>query len=154
MAANRGADDEDPSEYRTVEVKRMPKAEQQEDAGGARGGGNPFGGADPFSGPFGQAGGARGGPGGFSSIFDAMQNGGFGGMGGMGGMGGAGGGPVDIAKIMNNPRAMAAFQRAQQNPRIMKALQEMASDPSTISRYASDPEISSVLKELQGFMRR
>jgi hypothetical protein len=172
---NQGAgvdSDDDPSEYRTVKVTRMPR----EDKGGASGGG-PGGpqqqqqqrrgpgaggmGGDPFSDVFNQGarrGGAGGaGPGGFGSIFDAINNGGFGGpFGGTAPGAGAGMGGFDpsiLQKVMSNPRAAAAFQRAQSNPRIMKAVQEMAKNPSAINQYMNDPEIASVLKELQSVFR-
>lgn len=162
---------------RTVKVTRMPKdGDRAADRGAGpgpqqqRGGqGGPGGmGGDPFSSIFNQAGGARGARGGaggadpFSSIFNGgfagAAGGPFGGAGGPFGGGGGGGGvggfdPSILQKMMSNPRAAAAFQRAQQNPRIMKAVQEMAQNPAAAAKYMNDPEIGSVLKELQSVFR-
>lgn len=71
----------------------------------------------------GAAGGAGGGAGGFDigSILGAM--GGAGGAAGGGAPGGGGGGGMGgmgdmIGKMMNNPKAMEAFQKAQSNPKV------------------------------------
>ena len=62
-------------------------------------------------------------------------------MGGMGDM---------MSKMMSNPKAMALMQKAQSNPKIMKALQDVqANGPSAMQKYANDPEVLSVVKELQ-----
>ena len=54
-----------------------------------------------------------------------------------------------LQKMMSNPRAMALMQKAQQNPKIMTALQDVqANGPSAMQKYASDPEIAAVIKEV------
>ncbi len=195
--------DEDPSQYRFVEVKRMPKAGAEDGGaggpGGPRGGGpgagrggprpgpgpaggSPFGGGgSPFGDMFNQAQGGAGagpkgasGPGGFGDIFGkggrrggatgaASAGGGFGSMfDAFTNMGGAGGGmpgmggfdPSMLSSLMSNPKAMAAMQRAQSNPRIMAAFQDVMANPANLTKYANDPEISSVLNDLQSAMRK
>lgn len=179
--------DEDPSQYRFVEVKRMPK-EGGEGGGGAGGGpgagaggraggrpgpgpgrGGGGGGGDPFSDIFNARGGAGGaaagaraggasGPGGFADAFFKQAGGArgggspFGGGGGMPGMGGID--PSMLASIMSNPRAQAAFQRAQKNPKVMAALQDVMANPANIGKYANDKEVTSVLNELQSLFRK
>ena len=73
--------------------------------------------------------------------------------GGGGAPGGMGGMQDMLNKVMGNPRAMALFQKAQQNPKIMAALQDVqANGPGAMSKYANDPEIMSVVKELQSII--
>uniref|UniRef100_A0A7S2RCL6 STI1 domain-containing protein n=1 Tax=Rhizochromulina marina TaxID=1034831 RepID=A0A7S2RCL6_9STRA len=67
----------------------------------------------------------------------------------MGGMGGMGGMSDMMSKLMSNPKAMAAFQKAQQNPRIMQVLQEVMANPSAMSKYQNDPELQAILRDLQ-----
>ena len=58
-----------------------------------------------------------------------------------------------LSKIMANPDATALFLKAQQNPKIMAALQDVqANGPGAMSKYANDPEIMSVVKELQSII--
>ena len=58
-----------------------------------------------------------------------------------------------LAAAVSNPKAMALMQKAQSNPKIMKAMQDVqANGPGAISKYAADPEIMAVLKELQEIM--
>lgn len=55
---------------------------------------------------------------------------------------------------VSNPKAMALMQKAQSNPKIMKALQDVQTNgPSAMQKYAGDPEIMSVIKELQEIMK-
>ena len=52
-----------------------------------------------------------------------------------------------------NPIAMALIQKAQTNPKIMKALQDVQTNgPSAMQKYAGDPEVMAVVKELQEIM--
>eukprot|EP00638_Chattonella_subsalsa_P010885 CAMPEP_0117789600 /NCGR_PEP_ID=MMETSP0948-20121206/7731_1 /TAXON_ID=44440 /ORGANISM="Chattonella subsalsa, Strain CCMP2191" /LENGTH=295 /DNA_ID=CAMNT_0005619239 /DNA_START=171 /DNA_END=1058 /DNA_ORIENTATION=- len=140
--------------YRDVEVKRMkkdPEPSQQQPQ-------NPFGGMGGMGG-MGNMGGM-----GFQDILQNLggMGGGMGGMGGMGGFGGpggfgaaAGGGGMQdlISKVMGNPRAMAAVQKASQNPKIMAALQDVQQrGPSAFAKYQNDPEIMAVLDELRGIL--
>ena len=94
-------------------------------------------------------GGMPGGLGGMGGLGDFLN-----GMGGMGGMpGGMGGMQQMMAKMMSNPRAMALMQKAQTNPKIMKALQDVQTNgPSAMQKYAGDPEVMAVVKELQEIM--
>ena len=94
-------------------------------------------------------GGMPGGMGGMGGLGDILN-----GMGGMGGMpGGMGGMQQMMAKMMSNPRAMALMQKAQTNPKIMKALQDVQTNgPSAMQKYAGDPEVMAVVKELQEIM--
>ena len=94
-------------------------------------------------------GGMPGGMGGIGGLGDILN-----GMGGMGGMpGGMGGMQQMMAKMMSNPRAMALMQKAQTNPKIMKALQDVQTNgPSAMQKYAGDPEVMAVVKELQEIM--
>ena len=94
-------------------------------------------------------GGMPGGMGGVGGLGDILN-----GMGGMGGMpGGMGGMQQMMAKMMSNPRAMALMQKAQTNPKIMKALQDVQTNgPSAMQKYAGDPEVMAVVKELQEIM--
>ena len=94
-------------------------------------------------------GGMPGGMGGLGGLGDFLN-----GMGGMGGMpGGMGGMQQMMAKMMSNPRAMALMQKAQTNPKIMKALQDVQTNgPSAMQKYAGDPEVMAVVKELQEIM--
>ena len=40
-----------------------------------------------------------------------------------------------------------------QNPKVMKALQDVQTNgPSAMSKYANDPEIMEIIKELQSIM--
>lgn len=49
---------------------------------------------------------------------------------------------------------MALMQKAQQNPKIMAALQDVQQNgPGAMQKYANDPEVMSVVKELQEIMR-
>ncbi|CAN0113405.1 unnamed protein product [Ectocarpus sp. 4 AP-2014] len=86
----------------------------------------------------GGAGGAAGG---------GAPGGGGGGMGGMGDM---------IGKMMNNPKAMEAFQKAQSNPKaslfgVMAAIQDVTQNGvSAMSKYQDDPEILAIIEELKG----
>ena len=49
-----------------------------------------------------------------------------------------------------NPIAMALIQKAQTNPKIMKALQDVQTNgPSAMQKYAGNPEVMAVVKELQ-----
>ena len=132
------------------ETQRMPKKEEA-----------------PAGGPAGAPGGAPGGMGGLGDILGGM--GGMGGMpGGMGGMPGGMGGLGDIlsglggmpggiggmqemmSKLMSNPKAMALMQKAQANPKIMQALQDVQQNgPSAMQKYAGDPEVMAVVKEIQ-----
>ena len=51
------------------------------------------------------------------------------------------------------PMVSTLFQKAQQNPKIMAALQDVqANGPGAMSKYANDPEIMSVVKELQSII--
>ncbi|CAM9431805.1 unnamed protein product, partial [Choristocarpus tenellus] len=120
----KGGSDYDPS-YRELETKKIKRGKQEEQPDGGSpfgGGGNPFGGSGgPNGNPF-AGGGSMGGMD-IGSILGGM--GGMGGMGGPGGPGGAGGGMGGmgdigemLGKVMNNPKAMAAFQKAQQNPKV------------------------------------
>lgn len=163
--------DEDPSQYRFVEVKRMPREGDGEGgrtggragAGAGAGTGAGAGGGDPFSDMFNPRGGgaASGGGGGFADAFFRQAGGaggargspfGGGGFGGMPGMGGVD--PSMLASIMSNPRAQAAFQRAQRNPKVMAALQDVLANPGNFSKYANDKEISSILNELQSLFKK
>ena len=94
-------------------------------------------------------GGMPGGMGGMGGLGDILN-----GLGGMGGMpGGMGGMQQMMAKMMSNPRAMALMQKAQTNPKIMKALQDVQTNgPSAMQKYAGDPEVMAVVKELQEIM--
>ena len=48
--------------------------------------------------------------------------------------GGGGNGMGDILnKVMSNPKAKAAFEKAQRNPKIMAALQDLAQNPAAMS---------------------
>ena len=48
---------------------------------------------------------------------------------------------------------MALMQKAQQNPKIMTALNDVQQNgPQAMQKYANDPEITSVIKELQEIM--
>ena len=67
--------------------------------------------------------------------------------------GGMGGMQEMMAKMMSNPKAMALMQKAQANPKIMQALQDVQTNgPSAMSKYANDPEIMEIIKELQSIM--
>jgi hypothetical protein len=117
-------------------------------------------------GGMGGMGGMPGGMSGMGGLGDILS--GLGGMGGMGGMpggmggmpggmggmpGGMGGMQQMMAKMMSNPRAMALMQKAQTNPKIMKALQDVQTNgPSAMQKYAGDPEVMAVVKELQEIM--
>ena len=49
-----------------------------------------------------------------------------------------------------NPMAMALIRKAQTNPKIMKALQDVQTNgPSAMQKYAGDPEVMAVVRELQ-----
>ena len=100
-------------------------------------------------GGMGGMGGMPGGMSGMGGLGDILN-----GMGGMGGMpGGMGGMQQMMAKMMSNPRAMALMQKAQTNPKIMKALQDVQTNgPSAMQKYAGDPEVMAVVKELQEIM--
>jgi len=55
-----------------------------------------------------------------------------------------------MSKMMSNPKAMALMQKAQSNPKLMAALQEVQTNgAAAMSKFANDPEISSVITELQ-----
>ena len=133
--------------------------------GGMPGGMGGMGGLeDLLKGMGGMGGGGMGGggaPGGMGGLEDLLK--GMGGMGGgmpgggmpggMGGMPGGAGMAEMMQKMMSNPRAMQLMQKAQQNPRIMSALQDVQTNgPSAMSKYANDPEIMEVVKELQEIM--
>ena len=50
-------------------------------------------------------------------------------------------------------KAMALMQKAQQNPKIMKAIQDVQTNgPGAMAKYANDPEVMEVVKELQSIM--
>ena len=104
-------------------------------------------------GGMGGMGGMPGGLGGMGGLGDMLN-----GMGGMGGMpggtpGGMGGMQQMMTKMMSNPRAIALMQKAQTNPKIMKALQDVQTNgPSAMQKYAGDPEVMAVVKELQEIM--
>ena len=108
-----------------------------------------LGGMGGMGGMPGGMGGMPGGMGGMGGLGDILN-----GMGGMGGMpGGMGGMQQMMAKMMSNPRAMALMQKAQTNPKIMKALQDVQTNgPSAMQKYAGDPEVMAVVKELQEIM--
>eukprot|EP00468_Gymnochlora_sp_CCMP2014_P007322 CAMPEP_0167756562 /NCGR_PEP_ID=MMETSP0110_2-20121227/9454_1 /TAXON_ID=629695 /ORGANISM="Gymnochlora sp., Strain CCMP2014" /LENGTH=406 /DNA_ID=CAMNT_0007642685 /DNA_START=107 /DNA_END=1327 /DNA_ORIENTATION=- len=159
------------------EFEREQENSQQKD--NDRTSGNPFGGGNPFSGfggggnPFGGSGmsggmggmpggmgGMPGGMGGMPGGMGGMPGGMPGGMGGMpggmggtsGGMGGMGGLDVQdiLSKVMSNPKALAAFQKAAQNPKIMQAIQELQSGgPAAAQKYANDPEIKEIMDTLK-----
>jgi len=149
---------EDDGDVATGETKKM----NNEPAGGGgmpggMGGGMPGGmGGGGMPGGMGledllkSMGGMGGGgmPGGMGGGMPGGTGGGMpGGMGGMGGMGDM------LGKMMSNPRAMALMQKAQKNPKIMAALQDVqANGPGAMSKYSNDPEIMSVVKELQEIM--
>ena len=121
--------------------------------GGMPGGMRGMGGLGDILSGLGGMGGMGGMPGGMGGMPGGM--GGMpGGMGGMGGMpGGMGGMQQMMAKMMSNPRAMALMQKAQTNPKIMKALQDVQTNgPSAMQKYAGDPEVMAVVKELQEIM--
>ena len=124
-----------------VETRTMPPK-------GASKSGMP-GGMGGMGGMPGGMGGMPGGMGGMGGMGDILN-----GMGGMGGMpGGMGGMQQMMAKMMSNPRAMALMQKAQTNPKIMKALQDVQTNgPSAMQKYAGDPEVMAVVKELQEIM--
>ena len=128
--------------------------------GGMPGGMSGMGGLGDILSGLGGMGGMGGMPGGMGGMPGGMGGmpGGLGdilnGMGGMGGMpGGMGGMQQMMAKMMSNPRAMALMQKAQTNPKIMKALQDVQTNgPSAMQKYAGDPEVMAVVKELQEIM--
>ena len=176
-AADRQVADEDVVEAQTTKMPKAGAAPQGGMPGGVGGmggmggmpggmGGMPggMGGLGDILG--GMAGGGGGMPGGMGGLGDILgKMGGMGGMpggaasggaapGGMpGGMGGMGGMGDMLSKMMSNPRAMELMQKAQQNPKIMKALQDVQTNgPGAMAKYANDPEIMEVVKELQSIM--
>ncbi|CAM9285683.1 unnamed protein product [Phaeothamnion confervicola] len=121
-------------------VKRMTnrKAQQQE------------------SPPRGGVGGGGGGGIGGMSMEDLLGGMGMGGMGPRGrrrggDFGGGGAGQSDLLnKIIGNPKAMAAFQRAQRNSKVMSALQDvMKNGIGALGKYQKDPDIRDTLNELK-----
>ena len=72
----------------------------------------------------------------------------------MGGGGGGMGGMGDImSKVMGNPKAMAAVQKAAQNPRVMEAVQDvMQNGPGAMKKYENDREVKEILDELKGIL--
>lgn len=112
---------------------------QREQPGGASGQGGAAGGFDIgsiLSGLGGMAGAAgAGGPGGAGGFDIGSILSGLGGMGGASsgnpgaGAPGVGGMGDMLGKIMNDPKAMAAFQKAQQNPRVSDARECRALNP-------------------------
>lgn len=97
----------------------MPGGMPNMGAGGA--GGVDIGSILSGLGGMGGGGDAPGGAGGFDigSILGAMGGaGGAGGAGAPGGGGGMGGMGDMLGKVMNNPKAMEAFQKAQSNPKV------------------------------------
>jgi hypothetical protein len=93
----------------------------------------------------------------------------MGGVGGMDGGGGDGGSEADtFSEMMNSPRYMALMQKTKSSPSVMAALQDVMAErpnvmaalqdvqrngPGAMAKYASDPEIASILKELQEVMQ-
>jgi STI1 domain len=150
------------AEYKNVEVltddsagprKRQEAQQQQQQST------NPFGG--------------MGGMGGMGGIADMLKN-----MGGAGGaspfgagspfgdgnpfgsgnpFGGSagGGGPNMMNKVqemMANPKVRAIMQKAQSNPRIMAKVQECMSNPAAMAKYANDPEVAEIIRELKPYL--
>jgi hypothetical protein len=72
----------------------------------------------------------------------------------MGGGGGGMGGMGDImSKVMGNPKAMAAVQKAAQNPHVMEAVQDvMQNGPGAMKKYENDREVKEILDELKGIL--
>lgn len=102
--------------------------------GGGAPGGDPFGGGgNPFGGggnPFG--GGAPGG----NPFGGGMPN------------------PMEQAQeMMKNPKIQEIMGKASSNPRVMAALQECMSNPAAMAKYANDPEIMEMVREIQKAQR-
>lgn len=166
------------AEYTDVEVltddasgPRQKQSQQQQQQSPFGGGASPFGGggASPFGGgggaganPFGN----MGGMGGMGGIADMLKNFGGGMPGGAGAgadpfgganpFGGGGAGMGDMMgkaqEMMKNPKIREIIGKAQSNPKIMKAVQECMSNPAAMAKYKDDPEIASLLNELQKYM--
>jgi STI1 domain len=147
------------AEYKDVEVltddsagpRKKQEAEQQQSS-------NPFDG--------------MGGMGGMGGIADMLKN--MGGVGGASPFGGgspsgaggpfgsgnpfgssAGGGPNMMNKVqemMANPKVRAIMQKAQSNPRIMAKVQECMSNPAAMAKYANDPEVAEIIRELKPYL--
>ena len=58
-----------------------------------------------------------------------------------------------MAKVMGNPQAMAAVQKAAQNPKVAAALADIQTNPANATKYMSDPELASIVSELQQYLR-
>ena len=55
-------------------------------------------------------------------------------------------------QLMKYPQVTQLMSRAQSNPTVMQALQECMANPDAIGKYQSDPEIASIVNELQHYM--
>jgi len=172
-----GGDDEGYAEYADIEVltsddagprKKSSETEQTAQSqfgsnpfGGGTGSpfgggtGSPFGGANPFAGT--GFGGGSSDMGGFADILKNMGGMGTGGnsFGGnpFGGENSFGGDAMAKAqRAMQNPKVREIIAKAQSNPKLMAAVSECMSNPAAFAKYKNDPEVASLITELQKYL--
>ncbi|PHJ23903.1 hsp70 interacting protein hip [Cystoisospora suis] len=115
--------------------------------GGFPGGayGNPAAGGMPGCCGAGMPGGSGAGmPGGCGSGVHGSRAGGIHGGGIPGGAGGMPGGMGNLLGALNDPELKKLFE----NPKMMAAFQDIMSNPSAMSKYASDPEVMAAMGNL------
>lgn len=63
-----------------------------------------------------------------------------------GGFPGFGGGMPDLSNLLNNPEVMSTLS----NPKVQKMMSEVLTNPGSLSKYMSDPELGPIIQKVMG----